>query len=134
MGLHRVSWNVTTETQSSPHLPEYGPFAGDIGSRQNGAMISMSTEKAVTVRTWYAPGAWSALCFLQALLRACWLASSRQATWLLTLHVLSPNQRSSTADIISVQLTPPRPFTLEEALEHIMDDELAGDYTRLTSM
>ena len=33
------------------------------------------------------------------------------------------NQRSSTADI-SVQLTPPRAFTLEEALEYIMDDEL----------
>ena len=33
------------------------------------------------------------------------------------------NQRSSTADI-SVQLTPPRTFTLEEALEYIADDEL----------
>jgi GTP-binding protein len=33
------------------------------------------------------------------------------------------NQRSSTADI-SVQLTPPKTFTLEEALEYIMDDEL----------
>ena len=33
------------------------------------------------------------------------------------------NQRSSTADI-AVQLTPPRTFTLEEALEYIADDEL----------
>ena len=33
------------------------------------------------------------------------------------------NQRSSTADI-AVQLTPPKVFTLEEALEYIMDDEL----------
>jgi GTP-binding protein len=33
------------------------------------------------------------------------------------------NQRSSTADI-AVQLTPPRTFTLEEAMEYIMDDEL----------
>lgn len=33
------------------------------------------------------------------------------------------NQRSSTADI-AVQLTPPRTFTLEEALQYIMDDEL----------
>ena len=33
------------------------------------------------------------------------------------------NQRSSTADI-AVQLTPPRTFTLEEALEFIADDEL----------
>ena len=33
------------------------------------------------------------------------------------------NQRSSTSDI-SVQLVPPRTFSLEEALEYIMDDEL----------
>lgn len=33
------------------------------------------------------------------------------------------NQRSSTSDI-SVQLVPPRTFTLEEALEYIVDDEL----------
>lgn len=33
------------------------------------------------------------------------------------------NQRSSTADI-SVQLVPPRTFSLEEALEYIIDDEL----------
>ena len=33
------------------------------------------------------------------------------------------NQRSSTADI-AVQLTPPRTFSLEEALEYIADDEL----------
>jgi GTP-binding protein len=33
------------------------------------------------------------------------------------------NQRSSTADI-AVQLTPPKTYTLEEALEYIMDDEL----------
>ena len=26
---------------------EYGPYAGDLGTRQNGSMISMSTEKAV---------------------------------------------------------------------------------------
>ena len=32
------------------------------------------------------------------------------------------NQRSSTADI-AVQLTPPRTFTLEEALEYIKEDE-----------
>ena len=33
------------------------------------------------------------------------------------------NQRSSTSDI-SVQLVPPRTFSLEEALEYIADDEL----------
>ena len=33
------------------------------------------------------------------------------------------NQRSSTSDI-AVQLTPPRTFSLEEALEYIVDDEL----------
>ncbi len=33
------------------------------------------------------------------------------------------NQRSSTSDI-SIQLVPPRTFSLEEALEYIVDDEL----------
>lgn len=36
---------------------EYGPYAGEIGNRQNGAMISMTTEKAGCLRSGYAAGA-----------------------------------------------------------------------------
>ncbi|MBS5328638.1 MAG: GTP-binding protein, partial [Atopobium sp.] len=48
MGLKTRVMNVTHGDAVFYHtFLEYGPFAGDIGSRQNGAMISMSTEKAV---------------------------------------------------------------------------------------
>ena len=48
MGLKNRILNVTHGEAVFYHtFLEYGPFAGDIGSRQNGAMISMSTEKAV---------------------------------------------------------------------------------------
>lgn len=39
------------------------------------------------------------------------------------------NQRSSTSDI-SVQLVPPRTFSLEEALEYIADDRAGRDYSQ----
>jgi len=54
MGLKNRILNVTHGDAVFYHtFLEYGPFAGDIGNRQNGAMISMSTEKAVA----YALGA-----------------------------------------------------------------------------
>ena len=83
MGLKTRVMNVTHGDAVFYHtFLEYGPFAGDIGSRQNGAMISMSTEKAVA----YALGTLQVL----SATKACWLASVQgQATWLLTLHVPS---------------------------------------------
>ncbi len=48
MGLKTRIMNVTHgEAVFYHNFLEYGPFAGEIGGRQNGAMISMSTEKAV---------------------------------------------------------------------------------------
>ena len=106
---------------------EYGPFAGDIGGRQNGAMISMSTEKAVAYalgtlqergQLFVGPGT---ECYEGM------LVGERSKPGDMVVNIARTknlgNQRSSTADI-SVQLTPPRTFTLEEALEYIMDDEL----------
>ena len=106
---------------------EYGPYAGEIGTRQNGAMISMSTEKAVAYalgtlqergQLFVGPG------------DECYegmLVGERSKPGDMVVNIARTkslgNQRSSTSDI-SVQLTPPRSFTLEEALEYIMDDEL----------
>ena len=106
---------------------EYGPYAGDITGRQNGAMISMSTEKAVAYalgtlqergQLFVGPG------------DECYegmLVGERSKPGDMVVNIARTkslgNQRSSTADI-SVQLTPPRTYTLEEALEYIMDDEL----------
>ena len=128
MGLKTRVMNVTHGDAVFYHtFLEYGPFAGDIGSRQNGAMISMSTEKAVAYalgtlqergQLFVSPGA---ECYEGMLVGE----RSRPGDMVVNIARTKSlgNQRSSTADI-SVQLTPPRLFTLEEALEYIMDDEL----------
>ena len=128
MGLKTRVMNVTHGDAVFYHtVLEYGPFAGDIGSRQNGAMISMSTEKAVAYalgtlqergQLFVSPGV---ECYEGMLVGE----RSRPGDMVVNIARTKSlgNQRSSTADI-SVQLTPPRLFTLEEALEYIMDDEL----------
>ena len=128
MGLKTRVTNVTHGDAVFYHtFLEYGPFAGDIGSRQNGAMISMSTEKAVAYalgtlqergQLFVSPGV---ECYEGMLVGE----RSRPGDMVVNIARTKSlgNQRSSTADI-SVQLTPPRLFTLEEALEYIMDDEL----------
>lgn len=128
MGLKTRVLNVTHGDAIFYHtFLEYGPFAGDIGGRQNGAMISMSTEKAVAYalgtlqergQLFVAPGT---ECYEGM------LVGERSKPGDMVVNIARTknlgNQRSATADI-SVQLTPPRTFTLEEALEYIMDDEL----------
>lgn len=128
MGLKNRILNVTHGDAVFYHtFLEYGPYAGEIGVRQNGAMISMSTEKAVAYalgtlqergQLFVAPG------------DECYegmLVGERSKPGDMVVNIARTkslgNQRSSTADI-AVQLTPPRTFTLEEALEYIMDDEL----------
>ena len=128
MGLKNRILNVTHGEAVFYHtFLEYGPFAGDIGSRQNGAMISMSTEKAVgyALGTLQERGA----LFVEPGTE-CYegmLVGERSKPGDMVVNIARTknlgNQRSSTADI-AVQLTPPRTFTLEEALEYIMDDEL----------
>ena len=128
MGLKTRVLNVTHGEAVFYHtFLEYGPFAGDIGGRQNGAMISMSTEKAVAYalgtlqergQLFVGPGT---ECYEGM------LVGERSKPGDMVVNIARTknlgNQRSSTADI-SVQLTPPRTFTLEEALEYVMDDEL----------
>ena len=128
MGLKTRVLNVTHGEAVFYHtFLEYGPFAGDIGGRQNGAMISMSTEKAVAYalgtlqergQVFEGPGI---QCYEGM------LVGERSKPGDMVVNIARTknlgNQRSATADI-SVQLTPPRTFTLEEALEYIMDDEL----------
>ena len=128
MGLKNRILNVTHGEAVFYHtFLEYGPFAGDIGGRSNGVMVSMTTEPAVA----YALGT---LQERGALFVGpgdeCYegmLVGERPQSGDMVVNVAKTknlgNQRSSTADI-AVQLTPPRTFTLEEALEYIMDDEL----------
>ena len=128
MGLKNRILNVTHGDGVFYHtFLEYGPYAGDIGGRKNGAMISMSTDKAVAYALgtlqergtlFVAPGD---ACYEGVIVGE----SSRPGDMVVNVAKTKNlgNQRSSTSDI-SVQLTPPRTFTLEEALEYITDDEL----------
>ena len=128
MGLKNRILNVTHGDGVFYHtFLEYGPYAGDIGGRKNGAMISMSTDKAVAYALgtlqergtlFVAPGD---ACYEGMIVGE----SARQGDMVVNVAKTKNlgNQRSSTSDI-SVQLTPPRTFTLEEALEYITDDEL----------
>ncbi len=128
MGLKNRILNVTHgEAVFYHNFLEYGPYAGEIGVRQNGAMISMSTEKAVgyALGTLQERGALfvgpGVDCYEGM------LVGERSKPGDMVVNIARTkslgNQRSSTADI-AVQLTPPKTFTLEEALEYIMDDEL----------
>ena len=128
MGLKNRILNVTHGDGVFYHtFLEYGPYAGDIGGRKNGAMISMSTDKAVAYALgtlqergtlFVAPGD---ACYEGMIVGE----SARPGDMVVNVAKTKNlgNQRSSTSDI-SVQLTPPRTFTLEEALEYIADDEL----------
>lgn len=128
MGLKNRILNVTHGEGVFYHtFLEYGPFAGDLGGRNNGAMISMTTEKAVA----YALGTLQerGTLFVEPGTE-CYegmLVGERNKPGDMVVNIARTknlgNQRSSTADI-AVQLTPPRTFTLEEALEYIADDEL----------
>ena len=128
MGLKNRILNVTHGEGVFYHtFLEYGPYAGEIGGRKNGAMISMSTDKAVAYALgtlqergtlFVAPGD---ACYEGMVVGE----SARPGDMVVNVSKTKNlgNQRSSTSDI-SVQLTPPRTFTLEEALEYITDDEL----------
>ncbi|MBM6941949.1 translational GTPase TypA [Collinsella intestinalis] len=128
MGLKNRILNVSHGEGVFYHtFLEYGPYAGDLGGRNNGAMISMTTEKAVA----YALGTLQerGQLFVEPGTE-CYegmLVGERNKPGDMVVNIARTknlgNQRSSTADI-AVQLTPPRTFTLEEALEYITDDEL----------
>ncbi len=128
MGLKTRVLNVSHgEAVMYHNFLEYGPYVGDINSRKNGLMISMTTDKAVA----YALGTLQERgslfvgpgdeCYEGMIVGE----RSREGDMVVNVSRTKSlgNQRSSTADI-AVQLTPPRTFTLEEALEYIADDEL----------
>ena len=128
MGLKNRILNVTHGEGVFYHtFLEYGPYAGEIGNRKNGAMIAMTTEKAVA----YALGTLQerGSLFVEPGTE-CYegmLVGERNQPGDMVVNIARTknlgNQRSSTSDI-SIQLVPPRTFSLEEALEYIVDDEL----------
>ncbi len=128
MGLKNRVLNVTHGEGVFYHtFLEYGPYAGEIGGRSNGAMISMTTEKAVA----YALGTLQerGALFVEPGTE-CYegmLVGERNKPGDMVVNIARTKNlgylRSSSADIC-VQLAPPRVFSLVEALEYIADDEL----------
>ena len=128
MGLKTRVLNVSHGESMMYHtFLEYGPYAGDINARKNGLMISMSTGKAVAYalgtlqergQLFVGPGD---ECYEGMIVGE----RPREGDMVVNIERSKSlgNQRSSTSDI-AVQLTPPRTFSLEEALEYIADDEL----------
>jgi len=128
MGLRTRVLNATRgEATLFHHFAEYGPYRGDLGGRQNGSMIAMSTDKSVafaldTLQTrgkmFVGPGV---MCYEGMIVGEAAkegdlvvnVAKAKQLT----------NMRAASADK-GIQLHPPITFTLEEALEYIEDDEL----------
>ena len=128
MGLKTRILNATHgEAMLFHHFKEYGPYTGEMAGRKNGGMIAMSTGKAVAYaldtlqergKLFVGPG------------EDCYegmIVGERSKAGDMVVNIARTknlgNQRSSTSDI-SVQLVPPRTFSLEEALEYIEDDEL----------
>ena len=128
MGLKTRVLNISHGEAMMYHtFLEYGPYCGDVNSRKNGLMVSMSTDKAVA----YALGTLQerGALFIEPG-DECYegmIVGERPREGDMVVNVSRTknlgNQRSSTADI-AVQLTPKRVFSLEEALEYIADDEL----------
>ena len=112
MGLKNRILNVTHGEAVFYHtFLEYGPFAGDIGNRQNGAMISMSTEKAVAYALGTLQDRGSLFVGPGTECYEGMLVGERSKPGDMVVNIARTkqlgNQRSYTADI-AVQLTPPR--------------------------
>ena len=128
MGLKTRILNATHgEAILFHHFREYGPYSGEMTGRKNGGMIAMSTGTAVAYsldtlqergRLFVGPGD---ECYEGMIVGE----SAKEGDMVVNVEKTKNlgNQRSSTADK-AIQLTPPRTFTLEEALEYIEDDEL----------
>jgi GTP-binding protein len=128
MGLRTRILNATRgEATLFHHFNEYGPYRGDIGGRQNGSLVAMSTDKSVayaldTLQT-------RGILFVGAN-EMCYegmIVGENAKDTDLVVNVAKAkqltNMRAASADK-GIQLAPPVRFTLEEALEYIEDDEL----------
>ena len=128
MGLKNRIMNVTHGEGVFYHtFLEYGPYAGEIGNRQERRHDLHDHREGRCLRFGYAAGARRAVCRAGTECYEGMLVGERSKAGDMVVNIARTknlgNQRSSTADI-SVQLVPPRTFSLEEALEYIVDDEL----------
>ena len=128
MGLSTKLLNVSHGSATLfHHFKEYGPVTFEYDGRKNGTLISMSTEKAVAFaldtlqergQLFINPGD---ACYEGMIVGESSKDQDIVVNVAKTKHL--GNQRASGSDK-AIQLTPPKTFTLEEALEYIDDTEL----------
>ena len=128
MGLRTKILNASHGEAIFAHrFAEYGPFRGEVGGRKNGAMVAMSTDKAVAYALdtlqqrgtmFVGPGD---ECYEGMIVGESAKDEDMDVNVSKTKQL--GNQRAASADK-AILLTPPVVFTLEEALEYIGDDEL----------
>ena len=128
MGLATKLLNVSHGTATLfHHFVEFGPVNFEYTGRKNGALVSMSTEKAVAFaldtlqergHLFINPGD---ECYEGMIVGESAKEQDIVVNVAKTKHL--GNQRASGSDK-AIQLTPPVTFTLEEALEYIDDTEL----------
>ncbi|MDO8987469.1 MAG: translational GTPase TypA, partial [Coriobacteriia bacterium] len=128
MGLRTRILNGTRgEGTLFHHFTEYGPYRGDLGGRQNGSLIAMSTDRSVAFgldalqqrgKLFVGPGI---MCYEGMIVGE--HAKSGDLVVNVAKSKQLSNMRASSADK-GIVLAPPMLFTLEEALEYIEDDEL----------
>ncbi|MDR1774964.1 MAG: translational GTPase TypA [Actinomycetes bacterium] len=128
MGLRSRLLNATRgEAVLWHHFSEYGPWRGEMGGRQQGSLIAMSTDKAVAYALdtlqqrgvlFVKPGD---ICYEGMIVGE----NAKQGDLVVNVAKAKQltNMRASSADK-AIILAPPQTFTLEEALEYIEDDEL----------
>ncbi len=128
MGLRTRILNATRgEATLFHHFSEYGAYKGDLGGRQNGSLIAMSSEKSVAFALdalqtrgilFVGPGV---MCYEGMIVGE--HAKDNDLVVNVSKAKALTNMRAASADK-GIQLAPPTSFTLEEALEYIEDDEL----------
>ncbi|PKQ19817.1 MAG: translational GTPase TypA [Actinobacteria bacterium HGW-Actinobacteria-6] len=128
MGLRTRILNATRgEATLFHHFSEYGAYKGDLGGRQNGSLIAMSSEKSVAFALdalqtrgilFVGPGV---MCYEGMIVGE--HAKDNDLVVNVSKAKALTNMRAASADK-GIQLAPPTTFTLEEALEYIEDDEL----------
>ena len=128
MGLRTRILNATRGEATLFHTySEYGPYQGEIGGRQNGSLVSLTTDKAVAYALdslqqrgtlFVEPGdaAYEGMIVGEA-------AKSGELVVNVAKSKQLTNVRASGSDK-GIVLSPATKFTLEEALEYIEDDEL----------
>ncbi len=106
---------------------DYGPYKGEIASRQNGVLISTETGKAMTYALWNIQERGQLFIGPQTEVYEGMIIGMAAKNMDMEVNPIKNKKMSavrSTGNDEAMKLVPPRVLSLEEALEFIADDEL----------